>query len=137
MTGWTLEPHKSVIAMAVSAVLLGCGAAADQAGTTKAAPRPAEQLAQLEMDRPVDSTTPEVELFQERLNQMTRKCGLSETEIADMTVRARKLLADDGVKQTLYDVITGVNRGADARDGGEPCIETFERYVAMQRRLAP
>ena len=114
----------------VAIALVGCGAEPQSN-----APSAAEKLAQLDAGAPVEEDAPEVARFQRRLDQMTMKCGVGEMEIADMTVRAQELLADAGRRQSLYRVITGVNRGADARDGGVPCIETYGRYVTIQNQL--
>lgn len=137
-------------------VLIGCGGDAGS-GTengarepTAAAPPPppppppppaaarpsvAERLAQLDQNRPVDADSAEVQRFQERLDQLTAKCAASEIEISDMTVRARELLADEGVERSLYRVITGVNRGADAGGNKDSCLRTFAQYVTTQRQL--
>lgn len=95
----------------------------------------AEKLAQLDENRAVDANSTVVRRFQERLDQMTMKCSAQEIEISDLTVRARELLAEDGVDRKLYDVITGVNRGTPAGGDIERCREIFARYVTVQRAL--
>lgn len=98
--------------------------------------RVAEMLAQLDRNRPVEANDPLVRRFQHRLDQLTMKCHTTEIRISDLTVRAQELLRDDGIKQSLYRVITGVNRGMATGSRGMRCVRTFAAYVTLQKRLA-
>ena len=66
------------------------------------------------------------------LDSLNAKCAESPTEIADLSVAAQRMLADDGIDESLLVLLSNFNESVPDEWDGLPCDEVFAGYLTLR-----
>ena len=94
---------------------------------------PEYQLAVLDADGFVDYDDPSIDAYARALDKAEGKCKDERRHIGDYAVRARQLLAEDGIEVTLLEVVRGIDLAVPAEIAPANCDEIVALLVVLMK----